>query len=84
MANKSSVMFWQVTGGAHGIGEAIAIELAKCGCNIAVADVDIEGARDTVEELHLLGVKAFAYEVTTIVFFFLHSNRSHVYQSFSG
>lgn len=49
----------QITGGAHGIGRAIAIELAKYGCNIAVADVDMEGALETVEELHLLGVKAF-------------------------
>lgn len=53
----------QITGGAHGIGRAIAIELAKYGCNIAVADVDMKGALETVEELHLLGVKAFPYEV---------------------
>lgn len=39
------------------------MELARCGCNIAVVDVDMEGALDTVEELHLLGVKAFPYEV---------------------
>lgn len=52
-----------LTGGANGLGRAIAIELAKCGCNVAVCDVDLDGARDTVEELHLLGVKAFPYEV---------------------
>ncbi|XP_055322844.1 17-beta-hydroxysteroid dehydrogenase 13-like [Sitodiplosis mosellana] len=52
-----------ITGGANGIGRAIGIEMAKCGCNVAIADVDIEGALDTVEELHLMGVKAFAYEV---------------------
>lgn len=28
-----------------------------------LVDVDLEGALDTVEELYLLGVKAFAYEV---------------------
>lgn len=61
-------MFWQITGGANGIGRAIGIELAKCGCNIAVADVDMKGALDTVKELHLLGVKAFPYEVITIIF----------------
>lgn len=64
-------MFWQITGGANGIGRAIAIELAKCGCNIAIADVDMEGSLDTVEELHLLGVKAFSYEVTIVAFFSL-------------
>lgn len=53
----------QITGGANGIGRAIAIELAKCGCNIAIVDVDMEGALDIVEELHFLGVKAFPYEV---------------------
>lgn len=53
----------QVTGGANGIGRAIAIELAKCWCNVAIADVDLVGALDTVGELHLMGVKAFAYEV---------------------
>lgn len=37
--------------------------MAKYGCNVAIADVDMEGALETVEELHLLGVKAFAYEV---------------------
>lgn len=57
-----------ITGGANGIGRAIGIELAKYGCNIAVADVDMEGALDTVEELHLLGVKAFPYEVIQWLF----------------
>lgn len=45
------------------MGRAIAIELAKHGCNVAVCDVDMDGARDTVKELHSLGIKAFAYEV---------------------
>lgn len=52
-----------MTGGAHGIGFAIGFELARCGCNIAVADIDMDGAREAVEEYHLLGVKSFAYEV---------------------
>lgn len=52
-----------MTGGANGIGFAIGIELAKCGCNIAIADTDIDGARDAAEEMQLLGVKSFAYEV---------------------
>lgn len=58
-----------MTGGANGIGRAIAIELAKCGCNIAIADVDVAGALDTVEEVQLFGVKAFSYEVQLVLFF---------------
>lgn len=56
----------QITRGANGIGRAIGIELAKCGCNIAIADVDVEGSLDTVDELQLLGVKAFSYEVNIV------------------
>lgn len=56
----------QITGGANGIGFAIGIELARCGCNIAIADTDMDGAREAVEEFNLLGVKAFAYEVKTV------------------
>lgn len=53
----------QVTGGANGIGRAICIELAKRGCNVAVVDVDLDGAKNCCEDLCLLGVKAFPYEV---------------------
>lgn len=53
----------QVTGGANGIGRSICFELAKRGCNVAVVDVDIEGAQNCCERLILLGVKAFPYEV---------------------
>lgn len=52
-----------MTGGANGIGRATCMELARYGCNIAVADIDLDGAFDTAEECRLLGVKAFAYEV---------------------
>lgn len=56
-----------MTGGGNGIGRAIAIELAKYGCNIAVADVDVQGSLETVEELNLLGVKAYSYEVCVTI-----------------
>jgi NAD(P)-dependent dehydrogenase (short-subunit alcohol dehydrogenase family) len=35
-----------VTGGATGIGRAIATALAACGVKVAIADLDIEGARE--------------------------------------
>lgn len=52
-----------MTGGANGLGRAICCELAKYGCNLAVADVDIKHASNFAEELTFLGVKAKAYEV---------------------
>ncbi|XP_053697283.1 estradiol 17-beta-dehydrogenase 11-like [Sabethes cyaneus] len=52
-----------VTGGANGLGRAIAIELAKQGCNVAVADLDEYNALRTVLELRYYGVKAASYKV---------------------
>ena len=34
-----------VTGGAHGIGRAIAAALGRCGVRPAIADIDVEAAR---------------------------------------
>ncbi len=36
-----------VTGGASGIGQAIAVELARSGCRVAVADLNFAGANET-------------------------------------
>jgi 3-oxoacyl-[acyl-carrier protein] reductase len=51
-----------VTGGAAGIGKAIATALAQAGVDIAVCDVNLEGATATAQELSQLGVKALAYK----------------------
>ena len=40
-----------VTGGAHGIGRAIAAALARCGVKPAIADIDVEAARRTAREI---------------------------------
>ncbi|XP_058129372.1 estradiol 17-beta-dehydrogenase 11-like [Anopheles ziemanni] len=52
-----------VTGGANGLGQAIAIALAKEGCNVAVADVDEVNGRETVAKLRRYNVSAVAYKV---------------------
>lgn len=49
-----------VTGGGRGIGEAIAIRLAEAGAAVAVADVDLAGARRTVDRIRLAGGRAVA------------------------
>ena len=41
-----------VTGGAHGIGRAIAVRLAAEGAHLVVSDVDYEGAQALSEELN--------------------------------
>jgi len=49
-----------VTGGAQGIGRAIAFALAKAGADVAVSDVNLEKAAETAGELSALGIKSFA------------------------
>ena len=41
-----------ITGGAHGIGEAIARRLASEGAHVVVADIDQEGAQALAEQLN--------------------------------
>lgn len=40
-----------VTGGGRGIGEAICLELARRGADIAIADIDEDGMTDTVDRI---------------------------------
>ncbi len=51
-----------VTGAARGIGKAIAVELAKAGCNVAFTDLFYDdNAKATEQELIEFGVKAKGY-----------------------
>lgn len=52
-----------VTGGANGLGRALAFGFARKGCNIAIVDIDIEAANATVRELRGTGIKAEAFKV---------------------
>jgi 3-oxoacyl-[acyl-carrier protein] reductase len=49
-----------VTGGARGIGQAIAIAFAKEGADVAVLDLNKEGAERSASEVRALGVNACA------------------------
>lgn len=52
-----------VTGGSRGIGRAIALQLAKDGCGIALVYAgNAQAAGETIEELHALGAPAQAFQ----------------------
>lgn len=52
-----------ITGGARGIGCAIALLFAKEGADIAIADLNLEEAEKTAGEIELLGRRTLAFEV---------------------
>ncbi|MDI6761931.1 MAG: SDR family oxidoreductase [Thermodesulfobacteriota bacterium] len=52
-----------VTGGASGIGRALAEELAKRGCEVVLADLQIELAEEVASEIRLSGGKATAVKI---------------------
>ena len=61
LSNKVAI----VTGGARGIGEAIALKLAEHGAHVAftyVSNSSSEKASALQEKLEALGVKAKAYQ----------------------
>jgi len=49
-----------VTGGGRGIGRATALELARLGADVAVAELDPAGAKRTAEEISAMGRRAIA------------------------
>ncbi|MGQ9631786.1 MAG: SDR family NAD(P)-dependent oxidoreductase [bacterium] len=49
-----------VTGGARGLGYTMALYLAEFGAHIAIADIDLEGARRVAEEIRGMGRRALA------------------------
>jgi 3-oxoacyl-[acyl-carrier protein] reductase len=52
-----------ITGGARGIGQAIAMTFAREGADIVVADVNLEVAQKIASEIEALGRKALALEM---------------------
>lgn len=49
-----------ITGGAQGIGKAIAVKFAQEGANVLIMDLDVDKSNETVAECKKLGVKAAA------------------------
>lgn len=57
-----------ITGGARGIGKAIALRLARDGANIGLLDIQKEAAEKTSLEIQSLGVKALALTCDVTVY----------------
>ncbi|MGZ4530573.1 MAG: SDR family NAD(P)-dependent oxidoreductase [Mycobacterium sp.] len=55
-----------ITGAGSGIGQALAVELARSGARLAISDIDIEGLAGTEEQLKAIGtpVKTDRLDVT--------------------
>lgn len=56
-----------ITGGSHGIGRSIALELAKEGCRVAICSRNIDRIRDTVKELNLLGCECIGISADVMI-----------------
>ncbi|EDV94692.1 GH18225 [Drosophila grimshawi] len=68
-----------VTGGAYGLGREIAIELAKMGCHLAIVDIDLNGAKETVNQIQgMYKVRAKAYKVNVANYTELVELRSNI------
>jgi NAD(P)-dependent dehydrogenase (short-subunit alcohol dehydrogenase family) len=52
-----------VTGAGRGIGQATAVWLARAGCDVVVADKDVEGLSETVQLVEVEGSRAFPVTV---------------------
>jgi NADP-dependent 3-hydroxy acid dehydrogenase YdfG len=49
-----------VTGAGSGIGQALAVELARAGASLAISDVDTEGLAQTEQQLKAIGAPVMA------------------------
>ena len=56
-----------VTGGAQGIGKAIALLLAQKGADVIISDINLEKAEETAREIEALGRRAMAIRANVAV-----------------
>jgi len=60
---KDKVALVTGAGSQKGFGKTTALTLAKEGCDIIVADIDLEGANKTATEIRALGRRAVAFKM---------------------
>lgn len=65
-----------VTGAGSGIGQALAIELARSGASVAISDVNVEGLAETEQRIKAIGaqVKCDRLDVTEREAFLLYAD----------
>jgi len=65
-----------VTGAGSGIGQALAVELARSGASVAISDINTEGLADTEDRIKAIGapVKADRLDVTEREAFVLYAD----------
>ena len=80
MSLKGKTAF--VTGGARGIGKAIALKLAQKGANVAIVDMAL--APDAVKEVEALGVKAISVEANVTKLDSVEKAVEHVIATFGS
>lgn len=69
-----------ITGAGSGIGRALALELARRHCHVALSDVNEEGLAETVEQVSGLGVKVTSQVVNVAEREAVHSWADQVVQ----
>ena len=64
-----------VTGGGSGIGRACSKTLAEYGAEVAVADINLEGAQKTASDIEAAGGKAYAVDLNVMELESVKQNR---------
>ncbi len=80
LENKISI----VTGAASGIGKATAILFGEEGSTVVAADIDIDGARETVNVMRENGCKAYPRKVDLSDIVDIQSMVSEIIEKFGG
>lgn len=54
-----------ITGAASGLGKATALRFAEAGADVVAADINLEGAQETANEINKMGRKSLAFKIDT-------------------